>query len=227
MSSHASKKKQNRRLALVFVLVMLLLVSLVFWRLFTKADTHSLPGPMTKISGTILKPALVLPTINLAGSNGLVFTNESLKGHYSFLFFGFADCPYVCPTTLAQLNIMLKILRSDGVKPGDLPRIAMISVDPERDSVARMHDYVTGFNPDFLGLRTTLPKTLALANAMHVSFAKIAAAGSSPGQYTMTHTATIMVVNPRGQLVAYLSYPHTASVMAKDYRVILRATAHS
>jgi protein SCO1/2 len=163
-----------------------------------------------------------MPKIQLDGYGGRVFSNADLKGHWSFIFFGFSSCPYVCPTTLAQLNLMMKQLKSAGLK-NNLPQIVMVSVDPDRDTATRMHAYVTSFNATFIGLRTSLDKTLQLAKEMKVSFAKVQAPGNDTSQYTITHTATITVVDPEGSIHAYLSYPHKAAVMARDYEVIVHS----
>jgi protein SCO1/2 len=215
-------KKKNNRLALLFALVIVLLLVFVVWKITSRADHITQVKSQAKISGTILKAPLTMPTFSLQQFGGKPYTNANLKGHWTLLFFGFSNCPYVCPTTLAQLNVMLKQLKQVGIKD-NLPQVVMVSVDPARDSVKRMHAYVTSFNPGFIGLRTTEAKTLQLAKQMRVSFAKIQAPGSDSGRYTITHTATITVIGPEGKIRAYLSYPHKAPVMARDYQAILRS----
>ena len=222
MNGMNERKKKNRRLALVFCLFIALLVAFVFWEITSRADHLAQVQMQEKISGTILKTPFPAPKITLEAGNGKVFSNADLKGHWSFIFFGFSSCPYVCPTTLAQLNAMMQQLKAAGLKD-DFPQIVMVSVDPDRDTAQRMHSYVTSFNTDFIGLRGSLAQTLQLAKEMKVSFAKVQAPGDDPSRYTITHTATITVVDPEGNIHAYLSYPHKAAVMARDYQVILHS----
>jgi protein SCO1 len=222
MNETNERKKKNRRLALVFSLFIALLVAFVFWEITVRAEHISQTRMQEKISGIILKTPLPTPKIRLEAGNGKVFSNTDLKGHWSFIFFGFSSCPYVCPTTLAQLNSMMQQLKAAGLKD-NLPQIDMVSVDPDRDTAQRMHSYVTSFNPDFIGLRGSLAQTLQLAKEMKVSFAKLQAPGDDPSRYTITHTATITVIDPEGKIRAYLSYPHKAAVMAHDYQVILHS----
>jgi protein SCO1 len=213
------RKKKNKRLAMVFVLLIALLLAFVFWRITERADYLHSRRPT--ISGTILAKPMPLAQFSLDGFKG-EFTNKNFIGHWTLLFFGFSNCPYVCPTTLAQLNLMFKQLKAEGLGH-NLPQVVMVSVDPERDSVERMHSYVTSFNPAFIGLRTSEANTSALTKAMTVSFAKVQAPGDDSKRYTITHTATITVVGPQGKIRAYLSYPHKARVMARDYSVIIRS----
>lgn len=220
MSEFNEKRKRNSRLALVFILISVLLLVLVVWKITSRADQMTHLRAQTKISGTILKQSLSMPSFSLEQYDAPNYTNANLIGHWTFLFFGFSNCPYVCPTTLSQLNTMLQRLKKNGLKD-NFPQIVMVSVDPERDSALRMHEYVTSFNPMFIGLRTSEDKTRLLAQGMNVSFARIEPLGGSSKQYTITHTATITVIGPDGKIRAYLSYPHKASVMARDYQSIL------
>lgn len=222
MNQIDERKKKNKRLALIFVLFIALLLAFVFWRITSKADHMSYNEHKPKISGTILSGALPMPDFSLEEASGKRYTNADLMGHWSFIFFGFSNCPYVCPTTLAQLNMMEKQLKADGVT--NLPQVLMVSVDPSRDTAQRMHSYVTSFNPAFIGLRASVDKTLKLAKEMKVSFAKVQAPGNDSSRYTITHTATITVVGPEGKVRAYLSYPHKALVMVRDYELILRSS---
>lgn len=222
MNNSAQRKKKNGRLAAILVLLMVLLLAFVFWRITSKAEHMTRSAQNIKISGTILSAPISMPAFSLDGYQSKHFTNKNFIGHWTFVFFGFSNCPYVCPTTLAQLNVMMKSLKNAGVKTTDLPQVVMVSVDPSRDTTERMHSYVTSFNPNFIGLRTSVANTLKLAKELKVSFAKVQAPGNDPKRYTITHTATITVVGPEGKIRAYLSYPHQAAVMAHDYQQILR-----
>ncbi len=169
------------------------------------------------IDGTLLPKERVIADFNLTDIQGKAFHKANLLGHWTLLFFGFTNCGFVCPTTMAELNLMYQSLQKD---KDTLPQIVMISVDPSRDSVARLKEYVQQFNPAFFGARGDMAQIDALATQMNVTFSKIEANDGNKNHYTITHSAEIMVLDPKGNLVAFLSYPHKSAVMAKDFKTI-------
>src|SRR5262249_55367072 len=125
-----------------------------------------------KISGTYLIPTKKISDFNLVTKNNINFTKENLKGRWSFLFFGFSNCGVVCPTTMTALNKMYKIL--EATLPQDkLPQIVMVTVDPERDTIKRMHNYVTTFNPNFLGATGKADDLINLQKQLHILAVKV------------------------------------------------------
>ena len=110
------------------------------------------------------------------------------------MFFGFTQCPDVCPTTLATLAQMKKKLAD--LPAEQQPRVLLVSVDPERDTAAILKPYVTFFDPSFLGATGTLAATGQAARAFSVPFAKVPLPG---GGYTMDHGAGLFVVSPAGR----------------------------
>jgi protein SCO1/2 len=169
-----------------------------------------------KIDGVFLAQSKEINNFNLTDSNGKPFTQENLKGHWTMMFFGFTNCGMVCPTTMAALADMYKRLEKDLPKD-QMPQIVMVSVDPDRDSQQKMKEYVTTFNSNFMGARADMTETVALEKQLHIAAAKMQVDGQGKNQYTINHSAEILLVNPKGQLQAYLSYPHQAEQMAKDY----------
>ena len=136
------------------------------------------------------------------------------------LFFGFTNCGYVCPTTLTELNKMYQILQKE-LPEKSLPQVVLVSVDPERDSVPRMHDYINAFNSKFIGIRADVSETERLENQLHIAAMKVPMEGKSD-QYMINHSAEILLINPEGKIQAYLSFPHKADRLAADYRLILK-----
>jgi protein SCO1/2 len=162
------------------------------------------------------QPRTDIMDFKLTDNHGKPFTRDNLKGHWTMMFFGFTNCGLVCPTTLAALRDMYKTLQK--TLPADqLPQVVMVSVDPERDTVKRMNDYVTSFDPHFIGARADIDETVQLEKNLHIAAAKI----ESNGHYTINHSAEILLFNPLGQLQAFLTYPHHAPQMVKDYQDIL------
>lgn len=218
----STKKNKLTAIALVLFSCVLLIVAL------DRISNHAAsPAQRTiekpRIKGTILTSGLSLPEVSLEDYNHKPFNNDNFKGHWTLLFFGFTNCPKVCPTTMAELNGMMHDL-STKISADHLPQVVMVTVDPSRDTAERMKNYVTSFNPGFVGLRADEKSTADLALALNVSYAKVemkAMHHEHMGHYTMTHTATIIVIDPTEKVRAYLSYPHQAHEMAHDYLSIL------
>ncbi len=211
---------KNIKLALLVILITLVLVSVAMYAAFFRS--HALAPEDVKIDGVYLKEARKdVPSFQLQATNGKLFTQENLKNRWTMMFFGFTNCGMVCPATMAALNGMYRILETK-LSVDNLPQVVMISVDPERDTLARMKSYVAAFNPHFLGARAEIRATIALEKALHITAAKIEADGKGKNHYTINHSAEILLFNPEGELQAYLSYPHEAKQMAQDYLMILQ-----
>lgn len=180
------------------------------------------PAEKITIDGVVLPQTKEMGNFKLTDNHGKPFTNENLQGHWTMMFFGFTNCGMVCPTTMAALSDMYKTLQTE-LTAEQLPQVVMVSVDPDRDSVARMNEYVTAFNPIFVGARGEISETIQLENQLHIAAAKMETDDKGKDHYTINHSAEILLFNPKGQLQAYLSYPHEAQQMAKDYKTILAA----
>jgi protein SCO1 len=176
------------------------------------------------LNGTLLTPPKPLTTFKMTNDTGHSFTEKDLKNHWSLLFFGFTQCGFVCPTSLAALNGMYKILETE-LPPNQLPQVIMVSVDPERDSVSRMHSYVQSFNPHFIGLRGSLSQTQALEKQMNIMAVKLFSKDNNPSHYSIDHSAHLVVVDPQGAYTAILNFPPKAEILAKDYKFILQKTS--
>lgn len=165
---------------------------------------------------TVFNTSRPVPPLELLDQDGRPLAPRFFDGHWTLVFFGFTQCPDICPTTLATLAGTVGQL-------GDLPaaqrpRVLLISVDPERDLPERLAPYVRFFHPEFLGATGTLEATAAAAAAFNVPYAKVPL---PDGGYTLDHGSGVFLVGPRGETVAYLSGPHDAAVIARDYRAIV------
>jgi protein SCO1/2 len=172
--------------------------------------------PVTE-SATILPHPRALPPLDLVDQDNRPLPRDFLRDRWTLVFFGFTQCPDVCPTTLTTLAQMKKQLAD--LPAGQQPRVLLVSVDPERDTPAILKPYVTFFDPSFLGATGTLAATTQAATAFSVPFAKVPLPG---GGYTMDHGAGLFVVSPAGALVAYSSPPLDAAVLARDYRKVVQ-----
>ena len=172
--------------------------------------------PVTE-NATILPQPRALPPLDLVDQDNRPLPSDFLHDRWTLVFFGFTQCPDVCPTTLTTLAQMKKQLAD--LPAGQQPRVLLVSVDPERDTPAILKPYVRFFDPSFLGATGTLAATTQAATAFSVPFAKVPLPG---GGYTLDHGAGLFVVSPAGALAAYSSPPLDATVLARDYRKVVQ-----
>jgi len=210
----------NKKVLFIVFAIMLLVLGVTFVGRVAYRDhkDYIIPTEL-KIDGTVLDKPRVIGQFQFMSDEGKSFTKDDLKGHWSLLFFGFTNCGYVCPTTLSAVNNMYTALRAQ-LPANLLPQVILVSVDPDRDTVNRMHQYVKAFNSAFIGIRGDETQTKLLAQQMSVVFAKVQ---EKNGDYSMNHSAEIMLLDPNGNLRAFLSYPHEGPVMARDYLTIMHA----
>jgi len=159
------------------------------------------------IEGTILKPARALTPFKLIDQRRHDFNLEQFKNKWSMVFFGYTNCPDVCPNTLAVLKqayIDMKVLKME------LPQIVFVSVDPKRDEPEILGDYVYYFDPAFVGVTGKKEQIDNLSKQLSAVYLK--AAGSSgdinKDDYLYDHSAAILLVNPKAQLQAVFTAPH-------------------
>ena len=154
---------------------------------------------------------------SLLDTNGNTKTMADYKGKVVVVFFGFTQCPDVCPTTLTEMDEALKLL---GPK-ADKVQVIFITVDPERDTASVLAQYVPAFNPRFIGLRPADEAGLEkLARDFRIYYKKVP--GSKPGSYTMDHSAGSYVFDQNGQLRLYIKHAQGPEVLAHDLKNILQ-----
>jgi len=138
------------------------------------------------------------------------------KGKVVVLFFGYTQCPDVCPTTMSELAQIKQKLGADG----DRLQVLFVSVDPERDTPEVLKAYMTGFDPSFLGLYAGSPEQLAaLARDFKVYYKKVE--GKTPASYTVDHTAASYLYDPQGRLRLYSRYGTPVEAMTEDIKLLL------
>lgn len=175
--------------------------------------------PAALAAGTLFEPPRPLPQGSFTDQDGAAFSPERLHGHWSLLFFGFTNCPDVCPTTLAMLAQVRKTLAD--LPESQRPQVILVSVDPQRDTPERLAAYVRHFDPGFLGI--TAGDQHALEEFARQMGAVVAITPLSDGNYTVDHSASVFLVGPQGMLRALFSPPHSPQAIASDYRRIVGA----
>lgn len=168
------------------------------------------------------KYALVLPAPNpvpafsLVDQRGNPADQTVFEGQWDLVFFGFTHCPDICPTTLQVLSTAKTALEERGQSP--LPRIVLVSVDPERDTPEIMGQYVDYFGDDNLGITGSLEEVRKLTSGLGIYFEKQSADGDD---YVVDHSAAVLVIDPDGGFHALFSGPHVVENYVYDLPIIM------
>ena len=155
--------------------------------------------------------------LSLPDQDGKTRTMADFKGKLAVVFFGYTQCPDVCPTTMAELAQVKKALGADG----DRVQGVFITIDPERDTPQILKAYMGSFDPSFVALRGTLEQTAAVAKSFKVFYAKVP--GKVEGSYTMDHTAGSYVFDTSGKLRLFTRYGSGAEALKSDLQALLKA----
>ena len=158
-------------------------------------------------AGTAYPRPRPLADFNLVDTQGAPATAASLRGHPTLAFFGFTHCPDVCPTTLAILTSVQKQVAQPGLK------VALISVDPERDSPEQLGKYIASFGGDLIGLTGTAPEIVKTMKTFGVAASRVDLPG---GSYTMDHSAAIFALDSGARIVAVFTPPFNAAALTRD-----------
>jgi protein SCO1/2 len=192
---------RNVRLALWAAVVVL--GAAVLW--FTVIDRDRVPG--------IAAAASIGGPFSLTDQTGVTVTEAALQGHPSALFFGYTNCPDVCPATLADITTWLAQLGASS----DTLKVYFVTVDPERDTPAHMKSYLEAFDPRITGLTGTRPQIDAMLKEYRVYSRKV---GDRP-DYSMDHAASVYLLDAKGEFVGTVDWQEKEeSVMAKLKRLV-------
>lgn len=178
--------------------------------LLTGCDTR---GQLSYKYGKDLSDKILGRTFKLKDTHGDVQTLSSFRGMMPMVFFGFTQCPAICPTTLARAAKIKKLMGKDG----DRLQVIFITLDPERDTPQVLDAYVKAFDPSFVALYGSLEETAATAKEFDVFFEKV----PSGATYTLSHTATSYVYDSRGTLRLGLSQSLSAQECTEDLLTVM------
>lgn len=153
---------------------------------------------------------------NLTDHNGEKKSLENFKGKIVIMFFGFTQCPDVCPTSMLELAELKRLLGADGDKIQGL----FVTVDPERDTQQVLKAYMENFDPNFLALVPTIEELPVLAKEFKIYYKKIE--GRSPTSYTMDHSAGNYVYDKNGKLRLYMRYGSALDKQLEDIKQLLK-----
>ncbi|MES2512187.1 MAG: SCO family protein [Pseudomonadota bacterium] len=153
---------------------------------------------------------------SLPDQNGKLRTVKDFAGKVVVVFFGYTQCPDVCPTSMVELAQIKKSLGADG----DKLQAVFISVDPERDTPEVLKGYMGNFDPSFLALRPTMEQLPQVTRDFKIYYKKVD--GKTPGSYSMDHTAGSYVYDPKGNLRLYSRYGNDVAGFTNDIRLLLK-----
>jgi protein SCO1 len=176
------------------------------------------PGPAAaSFRGVDITGAEYARKLSLPDQDGKLRSLDDFKGKVTVVFFGYTQCPDVCPSTLAELSQVKKSLGAQG----DKVQGVFVSVDPERDTAQILKSYVTSFDPAFVALRGTAEQTAATAKEFKVIYAKVP--GTTEGSYTIDHTAGSYVFDTQGRVRLFVRYGSGAEALTADIKTLLAA----
>ncbi|NBQ48793.1 MAG: SCO family protein [Sphingobacteriia bacterium] len=172
-------------------------------------------GTPAHFNATDLTGSSIGVDFSLKDTSGKQRRLSDFKGKVAIVFFGYTQCPDVCPTTLSVLQETLKLLGKDA----DRVQVLFITLDPERDTAALLAQYVPSFHPSFLGLSGSATETEAVAKAFKVFYKK--QDGTLPGRYSIDHSTGSYLYDPAGRLRLYLKYGDSPQRIAEDINQLL------
>lgn len=152
--------------------------------------------------------------LSLTDHHGQRRTLADFRGKVVALFFGYTQCPDVCPTSLATMSTVMSLLG----EARDQVQVLFVSVDPERDTPELLAEYMPAFDAGFIGLYGNAEETARAAQAFRVIYQK---SGDLQGHYTVDHSAGTFLIDPQGQLRLYVRYGASAESIAADIRALL------
>jgi protein SCO1/2 len=210
MTENNSKSRNFRLIVLaIFVGVLSAAGGISFWNV--------MQGPQQSVNSTlmVLPEPRVIADFVLVDEEGRPFSLENLRGHWTLMFFGFTNCPDVCPSALYDLNLVSEKLGQ--LRGAELPplQVVFVSVDPERDTAKKLSDYLGYFNPGFIGATGSPAQLAPLAMQLGIAY-EIEEHEPGAEHYNVYHSVSFLLTDPDGHLYGVFPAPHDADKIARD-----------
>jgi protein SCO1 len=183
--------------------------------MLSACDQAKVPAPQAGFKGVDITGAEYAQTLALPDQFGKARNLADFKGKVVVVFFGYTQCPDVCPTTMAELAQVKKTLGADGERIQGI----FVTVDPERDTPDILQKYMASFDASFVALRGTPDQTKAVAKEFKVFYGKVP--GQTEGSYTIDHTAGSYIFDPQGRVRLFVRYGSGADALAADLKALL------
>lgn len=178
--------------------------------------------PAVMQAGTVLTPPRDITPFSLQSAAETSFDNNALAGRWTLVFFGFTNCPDICPATLQLLSTAREALRAEDASLA-LPDILLISVDPQRDSAEALARYAAYFGDAVIGATGSDDEIASLAADLGIVYARVPM--GNDGGYTMDHSGTVLLIDPEVRLRAVFSPPLSSTAIANDLRIIIESSS--
>ena len=188
--------------------------------------TPQLSDEEMRAAGVFLLPQpRALAEFQLENQFGESFAPENLENKWTFVFFGFTNCPDVCPTSMAELGRAERALHNAGDMAEQPMQGVLVSVDPDYDTPEALGKYAQAFSPRFLGIWGEREDLVALTQQVNVAFAKVPmplsqSASADASGYTVDHTGNLVIINPRGHYHGFIKMPHESETIRLTYQTL-------
>jgi protein SCO1/2 len=208
------QKKHKGHTAIIFILVIAISLVSGIWvsRFFDAPQARVLNEE--EYSARLFEPPLPLRTFELKDHKGKIYNPTSMLGYWTFIFFGYTNCPDICPMALVDLNAVYDDLKGRYVLGNT--KVAFVSVDPDRDSLNHLAEYVSFFNEDFLGIKGNDQQVADFSSQFGAMYKQVANEEDKK-DYLVDHTASIMLVDHLGRLVAIFPPPHEPKTIVAEF----------
>ena len=212
------KNQQGKLIITIAAILVLCCIAVGAGIYLNRLHANQPTTPSNMQVATVLPQARDIVAFSMTDNQNRTFTNNNFLGHWTFVFFGFTQCGHICPTTMSAFSQVYAKLKTDNIQE---PQFILVSIDPARDTVAQLNQYVTAFNPKFMGIVGTQAQTDDLTKAFNVVYLKTQPKNNAPGD-DIDHSGAMMLINPQGKLLAFFSMPHDPNKIASDYENIIR-----
>jgi protein SCO1/2 len=176
------------------------------------------PPPPEELQGVLRSEFRPLAPFHLNSRSHGPIDRDDLRGRWTYVFFGYRSCPDLCPNTLHELAAFRRLLDDSNAPDADRVQVLFVSVDPARDSEEALAEYVAYFDPRFIGATAGRAALERFAGQFGARF--VYEAETAPGQYAVTHSAAIFLVDPHVRVIAAFSQPHYAATLLAQFRGI-------
>lgn len=209
----ASRQRGIRNTVIILLLIVATVIGLIVHkvtkpRILNQAELHAQDA-------IVFDNPRRFTDFELLDANGDAFTRTQLQGKWSLIFFGFTQCPDICPLTLLDLQRLMPALPDDIAAQ---TQVILVSLDPARDTPEVLKEYINAFNADFVGVTGDFLTIRRFANEVNVAFAKVV----QDDDYTVDHSGNIVLLNPMGDYHGFFKPPFEVEKLNLTYTSIYR-----
>ena len=208
-----AKQKRGIKITLIVIAVFIFAVLAGFMNKIT--TPRMLNSMELRANGAfVFDQPRIFKDFALTDHRGQPFSQAQLQGKWTLAFFGFTHCPDICPTTMAALSKLTGVLDEEVLAD---TQVVLVTVDPARDTVEKLAEYVPYFNPEFVGLTGDYIDIKRLASQLNIAMAKAPNQGED---YSVDHSAYVALINPRGHYHGFFKPPFEKSRLKLTYLAI-------